>query len=81
MLYSSRVTDIFGFTLAAVAILAMAYLLFRKAPVAEIVRPEACRESDLALDLRFRPDGVQLRMSDQEDRDERCRRIMRGVAR
>lgn len=81
MRYSSKVVDMIGIALAVVAILGMAYFLFRKTPVVEVIRPEACRESDIALDLRAGREGPRLTMSDQADRDERCARIMRGVAR
>lgn len=80
MLYSSKVIDKIAVVLAIIVILAMGYFLFQKPAVKEFVRPEACRESDLSLDLRSGRDGNTLSMSEQKERDERCERIMRGVA-
>jgi hypothetical protein len=85
MIYSSNWINAAALGVAAIAIAAIAYFLFRSPrpqPV-QVERPAMCKELDMALDLRegAKGQGLQLSMQSARDRDDRCERVMRGVAR
>ncbi len=82
VIYSSKFINRLSIAIVAIAVIAACVILFRtpSEPVVEY-RPEICKELDLALDLREGASDRQLRMQSEHERDERCKRIMRGIPR
>lgn len=79
MMYSSKTLNVTALVIATALAAIIGSWLFRQGKPQELhERPAMCHELDLSLDLRN--DG-RLSMQSQEDRDQRCNRVMRGIPR